>query len=173
MLSLNNKIEANDFGKDKKLILNLNSDIPIIIVNGCGGVGKDEFVKALDELITVFSYSTIDTYKKIAKESFDWDEVKDEKGRKLLSDLKLAGINYNDAPKHTTTPSESAGDSTDTEESTGSETDARSNDETSGTEDASANGGETSGTEDTSANGGETSGTENSSGNAKTTKSRK
>ena len=68
MLSLNNKIEANDFGKDKKLILNLNSDIPIIIVNGCGGVGKDEFVKALDELITVFSYSTIDTYKKIAKE---------------------------------------------------------------------------------------------------------
>ena len=98
MLSLNNKIEANDFGKDKKLILNLNSDIPIIIVNGCGGVGKDEFVKSLDELITVFSYSTIDTYKKIAKESFDWDEVKDEKGRKLLSDLKLAGINYNDAP---------------------------------------------------------------------------
>ena len=49
-------------------------------------------------MITVFSYSTIDTYKKIAKESFDWDEVKDEKGRKLLSDLKLAGINYNDAP---------------------------------------------------------------------------
>ena len=77
-----------------------------------------------------------------------------------MDELKAVAINYNDAPKHTTTPSESAGDSTDTEDSTGSETDAPSNDETSGTE-------------DTSANGGETSGTENSSGNAKTTKSRK
>ena len=77
-----------------------------------------------------------------------------------MDELKAVAINYNDAPKHTTTPSESAGDSTDTEEPTGSETDAPSNDETSGTE-------------DTSANGGETSGTENSSGTAETTKSRK
>lgn len=65
-----------------------------------------------------------------------------------MDELKAVAINYNDAPKHTVTPPESAGgskdtgdstgDSKDTGDSTGSETDAPSKDEASGTEDTSS-----------------------------------
>lgn len=84
------------------LIPNFNiipeEDIPIIVLNGAGGVGKDEFVKAMSQYVKIYNYSTIDTYKKIAKDCFNWDGIKDQKGRRLLSDLKIAAIRYNNAP---------------------------------------------------------------------------
>lgn len=73
-------------------------NVPIVVLNGSGGVGKDEFVKAMSKYVKIYNYSTIDAYKKIARDCFEWDGIKDEKGRRLLSDLKLAAIRYNDAP---------------------------------------------------------------------------
>lgn len=71
----------------------------IIIINGSGGVGKDSFVNfCIKHDGMVYSYSTIDCVKKIALEHCGWDGNKDEKGRKLLSDLKDALSNYNDLP---------------------------------------------------------------------------
>ena len=71
----------------------------VLILNGEGTVGKDTFVDILESLgAKVFRYSTIDSIKKAAKESFEWDGNKDEKGRQLLSDLKIASINYNNKP---------------------------------------------------------------------------
>lgn len=85
-----------------KVIPNFNitpfDNVPIVVLNGSGGVGKDEFVKAMSQYVKIYNYSTIDTYKKIAKDCFNWDGVKDEKGRRLLSDLKIAAIRYNNAP---------------------------------------------------------------------------
>lgn len=70
----------------------------IIILNGKGACGKDTFIDLLRKYCKVFHYSSIDTIKSIAMEHFGWDGVKDQKGRKLLSDLKIASINYNDKP---------------------------------------------------------------------------
>ena len=79
---------------EKKLMF----EIPLIILNGIGTCGKDTFMNFCSEFTKCYHYSTIDYYKEIAKEYFDWDEIKDEKGRKLLSDLKIASINYNNMP---------------------------------------------------------------------------
>lgn len=73
-------------------------EIPLIVVNGVGTCGKDTFINFCKEITKCYNYSTIDYYKKLAKEYFGWDEVKDEKGRKLLSDLKIASIIYNNMP---------------------------------------------------------------------------
>ena len=42
--------------------------------------------------------STVDHIKEIALEKFDWDGVKDDRGRRLLSDLKDASTRYNIGP---------------------------------------------------------------------------
>ena len=63
-----------------------------------GNSGKDEFVNQLEQLTSVYRHSTIDTIKGIAEAHFGWDGEKDAKGRKLLSDLKIASIEYNDMP---------------------------------------------------------------------------
>lgn len=70
----------------------------IIILNGTGRSGKDEFVNQLEKFVTVKRYSTIDKIKNIAIQSFGWNGAKDNKGRKLLSDLKIASIEYNNQP---------------------------------------------------------------------------
>lgn len=70
----------------------------IIILNGKGTVGKDTFAQQLSSLCKTKIYSTIDNIKQIALNDFQWDGVKDFKGRKLLSDLKLASMNYNEKP---------------------------------------------------------------------------
>ena len=70
----------------------------IIIINGNGGVGKDTFIRVLSSVfrdVDIWSYSTIDKVKEIAK-MIGWDGVKDEKGRKLLADLKSLCDSYND-----------------------------------------------------------------------------
>lgn len=67
----------------------------IIILNGSGGCGKDTFVSYLSKLVSVHKTSSIDSIKKIASQ-IAWDGNKDEKGRKLLSELKSALVQYND-----------------------------------------------------------------------------
>lgn len=74
----------------------------IVVINGPAQVGKDTFINLCEEilnqyLMTVYSYSSVDEIKQKAKE-LGWNGVKDDKGRKLLSDLKLASIDYNDGP---------------------------------------------------------------------------
>lgn len=70
----------------------------VFIINGSGCSGKDTFVDQLEQLTSVYRHSTIDTIKNIAESYFGWDGEKDAKGRKLLSDLKIASIEYNDMP---------------------------------------------------------------------------
>lgn len=70
----------------------------IIIINGMGGSGKDSFVKACQNIDpTIQNISSVNYVKQVAYE-LGWDGVKDTKGRRFLSDLKMALSAYNDAP---------------------------------------------------------------------------
>ena len=60
----------------------------IIIINGCGGVGKDTFVNMCAKYTSVVNYSSVKEIKEIAK-YIGWDGSKEERDRKFLSDLKL------------------------------------------------------------------------------------
>ena len=70
----------------------------IIIINGSGGVGKDTFVECCSKYTKVLNISSVDKVKEAATVLAGWNGEKDEKSRKLLSDLKEIGIVYNDAP---------------------------------------------------------------------------
>ena len=62
----------------------------IIVINGRGGVGKDEFIKWCREANNdIYSVSSVDYVKEIAR-LIGWNGEKDVKGRKFLSDLKDA-----------------------------------------------------------------------------------
>ena len=70
----------------------------IIVINGRGGAGKDEFVKNCTYANpNVYSVSTISYVKELAK-LIGWNGEKDMKGRRFLSDLKDALSIYNDSP---------------------------------------------------------------------------
>lgn len=77
----------------------------IFVINGSAGVGKDTFVDAVEEALEdvnteywVENYSSVTRVKQIA-ESCGWNsEIKTEKDRKFLSDLKLLLTEYNDLP---------------------------------------------------------------------------
>lgn len=63
-----------------------------------GGSGKDSFVKACQNINpTIQNISSIEYVKQVAHE-LGWDGIKDTKGRRFLSDLKMALSAYNDAP---------------------------------------------------------------------------
>ena len=74
----------------------------VLIINGAPQVGKDTFIINLKNHLfphkSIFSYSSIDWVKKIAKENFGWDGVKNNKSRKLLSDLKTIASDWDDIP---------------------------------------------------------------------------
>lgn len=73
----------------------------IIIINGSSKAGKDKFVKLFkyehDDL-RVKNYSSIDKVKSIAEIAFGWNGKKDEKSRKMLSDIKKAWSEFNNGP---------------------------------------------------------------------------
>jgi len=69
----------------------------VIIINGAGGVGKDTLCAITARYYKTRSVSAVDRIKEIALFG-GWDGVKDDKGRKLLSDVKRAFIEYNDLP---------------------------------------------------------------------------
>jgi hypothetical protein len=78
----------------------------VLIVNGKPEVGKDTFSENIKDIFTtnvngrlIFqNISTIDHIKQIAKRQFGWDGIKDDKGRRLLSDLKDSSTRYNAGP---------------------------------------------------------------------------
>lgn len=74
----------------------------VFIINGSGGVGKDEFVNFVDDVlfehdIKVANYSSVSRVKEIAR-MIGWNGEKTERDRKFLSDLKLLTTEYNDMP---------------------------------------------------------------------------
>ena len=70
----------------------------IIVINGMGGVGKSTFISLCHEIDPrVIETSTVDFVKEIALQA-GWDGVKDQKGRRLLSDIKDALERYDDVP---------------------------------------------------------------------------
>ena len=71
----------------------------LLVVNGAPRVGKDLFCYyAFINRGLVYPISTIDWVKEIAL-SIGWDGVKDERGRKFLSDLKDITSVYDDLPR--------------------------------------------------------------------------
>ena len=70
----------------------------VVVINGSGGVGKDTFVEYCSEFTNVKNISAVDKVKEAAKILVGWNGEKDEKSRKLLSDLKSISIDYNDYP---------------------------------------------------------------------------
>lgn len=70
----------------------------IVLINGSGGVGKDEFIKQCNNHCYAKNISSVDIVKKAGK-LFGWDGIsKDEKTRKFLSDLKLLSTDYSNHP---------------------------------------------------------------------------
>lgn len=74
----------------------------VFIINGSGGVGKDEFVNFVDDVlfehnIRLGNYSSVSKVKEIAR-MIGWTGEKTERDRKFLSDLKLLTTEYNDMP---------------------------------------------------------------------------
>lgn len=67
----------------------------IIVINGGAGIGKDAFVKNFSKYRKTKNFDSVGKIKELAR-SFGWDGLKDEKGRKLLSDLKIVTTAYND-----------------------------------------------------------------------------
>lgn len=66
-------------------------------MNGNGGVGKDTLCDMAKKHFNTRNISSITPIKEIAK-ICGWDGTKDDKSRKLLSDLKQVLSSYNDYP---------------------------------------------------------------------------
>lgn len=72
----------------------------VFVINGRGGVGKDQFVKYFTEFAgedSVLNISTVDYIKQTAK-SLGWKGEKDNLSRKFLSDLKDMATYWGDIP---------------------------------------------------------------------------
>jgi hypothetical protein len=69
----------------------------IIVINGKGGVGKDTVCDIVARHHKAVNVSSITPIKEIAR-MHGWDGGKDDRGRKLLVDLKRAFTEYNDLP---------------------------------------------------------------------------
>ena len=70
----------------------------VIVINGSGSVGKSTFISLCHEIDTaVIETSTVDFVKEIALQA-GWDGIKDEAGRRFLSELKDAMEHYHDIP---------------------------------------------------------------------------
>lgn len=69
----------------------------VILINGKGGSGKDTLCEITKEEFEALSISSITPIKEIAK-LHGWDGVKNKRGRRFLSDLKNAFMEFNDLP---------------------------------------------------------------------------
>lgn len=69
----------------------------IILINGSGLKGKDTLITHIGKTYPVLNVSSVDKVKEAA-EILGWDGGKTPEARKLLSDIKLASIAYNDFP---------------------------------------------------------------------------
>jgi len=69
----------------------------VVVINGSGGTGKDTFVHCCEKIVPCMNISSVDNVKEAAR-ILGWNEAKDEKSRKFLSDLKFLSTNYNNQP---------------------------------------------------------------------------
>jgi len=69
----------------------------VIIINGVGGSGKDTICNIVSKYYKTEIISQIDPIKEIAKYG-GWNGEKDDKSRKMLSDLKMLFVAYNNLP---------------------------------------------------------------------------
>lgn len=81
-------------------------EIQVVIINGSGRAGKDEFIKMVEEELNhkvhVFNYSTIDTAKIVGSLLDCPINEKTDKARNLWSSIKDASIVYNNKPANDT-----------------------------------------------------------------------
>lgn len=73
----------------------------VIVINGSCQVGKDKFVNIFKDKykkLRVKNISSIDKVKSVAEIAFGWNGKKDEKSRKMLSDIKRSWAEFNDGP---------------------------------------------------------------------------
>jgi len=74
------------------------SKLKIVYVNSPARTGKDTFCDMCQEHIKCKTVSTVDYIKEISRREFDWDGVKDDRGRELLASLRYAAGKYNMGP---------------------------------------------------------------------------
>lgn len=65
----------------------------IFIINGSGGVGKDTFVKLVNDYVPSENIDSVKLIKDVAI-ILGWDGLKTEQARNMLSDLKSLSTNY-------------------------------------------------------------------------------
>lgn len=72
----------------------------IIVINGSAKSGKDKFVSFFKEIsnLRVKNFSSIDKVKQVAEMCFNWNGKKDDKSRRLLSEMKKIWIDFNNGP---------------------------------------------------------------------------
>lgn len=73
----------------------------IVIINGSSETGKDKFIKIFKDKyldLRVKNISSVDKIKSIAEIAFGWDCKKDEKSRKMLSEMKRIWSEFNNGP---------------------------------------------------------------------------
>ncbi len=68
-----------------------------IVINGCGGVGKDTLCNIAARYYRVKNISSITPIKDLARQC-GWAGEKTDRARKFLSDLKALTVSYNDYP---------------------------------------------------------------------------
>ncbi len=68
-----------------------------IVINGCGGVGKDTLCQLAAKHFVVQNVSSVTPIKELAA-LCGWNGSKDRRSRKFLSDLKRICASYNDYP---------------------------------------------------------------------------
>lgn len=78
--------------------------IKVVIINGAGASGKDTFIDLFTRVCEeqggkypVYRFSSVDEVKHFAS-LMGWDGVKDNRGRRFLSDIKDALTRYSDRP---------------------------------------------------------------------------
>ncbi len=69
----------------------------LVVINGCGGVGKDTLCDIIAKHYKVRNISSITPIKNLAV-ICGWDGEKTPKARKFLSDLKMLTVEFNDYP---------------------------------------------------------------------------
>ena len=69
----------------------------VLVINGCGGVGKDTLCDMAAKHYRVRNVSSVTPIKELAAQC-GWQGEKDDKARKFLSDLKALTAAYNDFP---------------------------------------------------------------------------
>ena len=69
----------------------------VVVINGAGGVGKDTLCGFAAEEYCVRNVSSVDPIKNLARMA-GWEGEKNDRARKMLSDLKRLFTEYNDLP---------------------------------------------------------------------------